>query len=42
MTESDVMEATLDANAEEVRDDGDVFTVLCDPSDLVAVRMAVQ
>ncbi|MFZ1912097.1 MAG: YebC/PmpR family DNA-binding transcriptional regulator, partial [Propionicimonas sp.] len=32
----------LDANAEEVRDDGDVITVLCDPSDLVAVRKAVQ
>ncbi|MFZ1911006.1 MAG: YebC/PmpR family DNA-binding transcriptional regulator, partial [Propionicimonas sp.] len=42
VTELDVMEATLDANAEEVRDDGDVITVLCDPSDLVAVRKAVQ
>ena len=42
VTELDVMEATLEANAEEVRDDGDVITVLCDPSDLLAVRQAVQ
>jgi YebC/PmpR family DNA-binding regulatory protein len=41
-TELAVMEATLDANAEEVRDDGHVITVLSDPNDLVAVRKAVQ
>jgi len=42
VTDLDVMEATLDANAEEVRDDGEVITVISDPSDLVAVRKAVQ
>jgi transcriptional/translational regulatory protein YebC/TACO1 len=36
------MEATLDANAEEIRDDGDVITVFSEPNDLVAVRKAVQ
>ena len=42
VTEDDVLEATLDANAEEIRDDGDVITVISDPADLVAVRRAVQ
>jgi len=41
-TELAVLEATLDAGAQEVRNDGDVITVLSDPNDLVAVRKAVQ
>ncbi|MDR1711989.1 MAG: YebC/PmpR family DNA-binding transcriptional regulator [Propionibacteriaceae bacterium] len=40
--EDSVMEATLDAGAEEIRDDGDVITVISDPADLVEVRKAVQ
>ncbi len=42
VTDLDVMEATLDANPEEVRDDGELITVISDPNDLVAVRKAVQ
>ncbi|MDR1791680.1 MAG: YebC/PmpR family DNA-binding transcriptional regulator [Propionibacteriaceae bacterium] len=41
-TEDDVLEATLDAGAEDVRDDGDVITVISEPNDLVEVRKAVQ
>ncbi|MBB3675523.1 YebC/PmpR family DNA-binding transcriptional regulator [Modestobacter versicolor] len=41
-TEDDVLMAVLDAGAEEVRDLGDTFEVVCDPSDLVAVRTALQ
>ena len=42
VTEDDVLEAVLDAGAEEVEDLGDVFEVRCDASDLIAVRTAVQ
>lgn len=42
LSEDDVMEAVLDAGAEEVNDLGDSFEVLSEPSDLVAVRTAVQ
>ena len=41
-TEEAVLEATLDAGAEDVRNHGVAVTVLCDPNDLVAVRKAVQ
>jgi transcriptional/translational regulatory protein YebC/TACO1 len=40
--EDAVLMAVLDAGAEEVRDLGDTFEVVCDPSDLVAVRTALQ
>ncbi|MDR0481769.1 MAG: YebC/PmpR family DNA-binding transcriptional regulator [Cellulomonadaceae bacterium] len=40
--EDDVLMATLDAGAEDVTDAGDVYEVLCEASDLVAVRTAVQ
>jgi len=40
--EDDVLMAVLDAGAEEVNDLGGSFEVLCDPSDLVAVRTALQ
>ena len=40
--EDEVMEATLEAGAEEVSDAGDVIEVLCDATDLVAVRKAIQ
>jgi YebC/PmpR family DNA-binding regulatory protein len=41
-TEDDVMMAVLDAGAEEVRDLGDTFEVVSEPTDLVAVRTALQ
>ncbi|HET7735087.1 MAG TPA: YebC/PmpR family DNA-binding transcriptional regulator [Nocardioidaceae bacterium] len=40
--EDDVLEATLDAGAEEVNDLGDAFEVISEASDLVAVRSALQ
>lgn len=40
--EDAVMEATLDAGAEEVTDLGDVFEILTEATDLVAVRTALQ
>ena len=42
LSEDDVLLAVLDAGAEEVRDLGDSFEVVCEPSDLVAVRTALQ
>ncbi len=41
-TEDDVLVAVLDAGAEEVRDLGDTLEVVCEPTDLVAVRTALQ
>src|SRR6187397_2265809 len=40
--EDTVLMAVLDAGAEEVRDLGDSFEVVCEPTDLVAVRTALQ
>jgi len=40
--EDDVLEATLDAGAEEVNDVGDSFEVVSEAGDLVAVRTALQ
>jgi len=42
VTEDDVLEATLDAGAEDVNDLGDSFEVLSGATDLVAVRTALQ
>jgi YebC/PmpR family DNA-binding regulatory protein len=42
LSEDDVMEAVLDAGAEEVNDNGDTWEVVSEPSDLVAVRTALQ
>ena len=42
ITEDDLMEATLDAEPEDIVDEGDVFEVLSDPNQVVAVRQAVQ
>ncbi|MET0641610.1 MAG: YebC/PmpR family DNA-binding transcriptional regulator [Jiangellaceae bacterium] len=42
ITEDDVLEAVLDAGAEEVEDLGEVFEVRCEASDLIAVRSAIQ
>ena len=40
--EDSVLMAVLDAGAEEVRDLGDTFEVVCEPGDIVAVRTALQ
>ncbi len=42
LTEDDVLEATLDADPEEVLDQGDTFEVISDPAHTVQVRTAVQ
>ena len=42
VTEDDVLEATLEAGAEEVNDIGDSFEVISEATDLVAVRTALQ
>ncbi len=42
LTEDDLLEATLDAGAEDVNDLGDSFEIIADPNDTVAVRKAVQ
>jgi len=41
-TEDDVLLAVLDAGAEEVNDLGEAFEVISEPTDLVAVRTALQ
>ncbi|GLY96015.1 YebC/PmpR family DNA-binding transcriptional regulator [Actinoplanes sp. NBRC 103695] len=42
LTEDDVMMAVLEAGAEEINDLGDSFEVVSEPTDLVAVRTALQ
>jgi len=42
LTEDDVLEAVLDAGAEEVEDLGEEYEIRSEASDLVAVRTAVQ
>ncbi|HEY6934092.1 MAG TPA: YebC/PmpR family DNA-binding transcriptional regulator [Marmoricola sp.] len=42
VTEDDVLEATLEAGAEEVNDLGESFEVVSDAGDLVGVRTALQ
>ncbi|MDQ6937882.1 MAG: YebC/PmpR family DNA-binding transcriptional regulator [Actinomycetota bacterium] len=42
LSEDDVLAAVLDAGAEEVNDLGDSFEVISEPTDLVAVRTALQ
>ncbi|MDR1833477.1 MAG: YebC/PmpR family DNA-binding transcriptional regulator [Propionibacteriaceae bacterium] len=41
-SEDEVMEATLDAGAEDIVDEGEAITVYSEPNDLVEVRKAVQ
>src|SRR5690349_10871095 len=41
-TEDDVLAAVLEAGAEEVNDLGEAFEVISEPTDLVAVRTALQ
>ena len=42
VTEDDLIDLTLEAGAEEVADSGEQLEVVSDPSDLVAVREALQ
>ncbi|MDQ6935352.1 MAG: YebC/PmpR family DNA-binding transcriptional regulator [Actinomycetota bacterium] len=42
VTEDDVLEATLEAGAEDVNDLGEVYEVVTEATDLVAVRTALQ
>ncbi len=42
LTEDDVLEATLDADPEDVNDLGETFEIISDPSNTVQVRTAVQ
>ncbi|MGZ8802843.1 MAG: YebC/PmpR family DNA-binding transcriptional regulator, partial [Mycobacterium sp.] len=42
LTEDDVLTAVLDAGAEDVTDLGDSFEIISEPTDLVAVRTALQ
>jgi YebC/PmpR family DNA-binding regulatory protein len=41
-TEDDLMEAALEAGVEEINDLGEVFELVSEPTDVVAVRTAVQ
>jgi transcriptional/translational regulatory protein YebC/TACO1 len=41
-SEDDVLIAVLDAGAEEVNDLGESFEVISEPTDLIAVRSALQ
>ncbi|OZC99627.1 YebC/PmpR family DNA-binding transcriptional regulator [Rhodococcus sp. 06-235-1A] len=40
--EDDVLMAVLEAGAEEVNDNGDTFEIVSEPTDLIAVRTALQ
>ena len=42
LSEDDLLEATLDADPEEVNDLGESFEIISDPSDTVRLREAVQ
>ena len=40
--EDDILEIVLDVGAEEVNDNGDTWEIVCEASDVVAVRTALQ
>jgi YebC/PmpR family DNA-binding regulatory protein len=42
LPEDDIMSATLDAGAEDLRDEGDQWMLLCQPTDLPALRTALE
>ena len=42
LTEDDLLMAVLEAGAEDVNDLGESFEILCEPTDLVTVRTALQ
>ncbi|UYG16531.1 YebC/PmpR family DNA-binding transcriptional regulator [Brachybacterium huguangmaarense] len=41
-TEDELLETVLDAGAEEINDEGDTFEIVCEATDVVAVRTALQ
>jgi YebC/PmpR family DNA-binding regulatory protein len=42
VTEDDIMEVALDAGAEDINDHGEVFEIISEATDIVAVRTALQ
>ena len=42
VTEESILEAVLEAGAEEVNDNGETFEIVCEASDLVTARTALQ
>lgn len=42
LTEDAILDAVLDAGAEEVTDEGETFEIVTEPSDMVAARVALQ
>jgi transcriptional/translational regulatory protein YebC/TACO1 len=42
VTEESILEAVLEAGAEEVNDNGESFEIVCEASDLVTARTALQ
>jgi transcriptional/translational regulatory protein YebC/TACO1 len=42
LSEDDLLEATIEAEPEDIVDQGEGFTIIYDPNQLVAVRKAVQ
>jgi transcriptional/translational regulatory protein YebC/TACO1 len=42
LSEDDVLAAVLEAGAEDIHDLGDTFEIISEPTDLVAVRTALQ
>ena len=42
LTEDDLLMAVLDAGAEEVKDQGEKFEIICQPTDIPAVRTALE
>jgi transcriptional/translational regulatory protein YebC/TACO1 len=41
-SEESILEAVLEAGAEEVKDNGETFEIICEASDLVSARTALQ
>ncbi|MFI4860321.1 MAG: YebC/PmpR family DNA-binding transcriptional regulator [Phycisphaerales bacterium JB063] len=41
-SEEKLMNLTLEAGAEDIEDDGDAWHILCDPSDFIAVKEAIE
>ncbi|MEM9415022.1 MAG: YebC/PmpR family DNA-binding transcriptional regulator [Planctomycetota bacterium] len=41
-TEDQLMETALEAGAEDIEDDGEAWHIVCDPSDFIAVKEAVE
>jgi len=42
ISDLDLMEATLESDPEAINDEGDTYEIICEPSQLVQVRKAVQ